>query len=147
MTDVFGPNTRGVLHLISHLNRVTGAQIDEVVAAWRRQSRSERALAWASLGHGTTPAERRAILDAAVQARRDAMAAAQRHQRTEWAFWAAAWDAAAAVAAGDRMEEENYRVLVEPLAAALPWLRGRTPTRLSRSGLQATIASFGGRDG
>ncbi|GAA4988328.1 hypothetical protein [Actinopolymorpha pittospori] len=146
MTDVFGPNTRGVLHLISHLNRLDGAQIDTVVARWRQQSGQVRARAWNAIGAATTSTERRAVLDAAVQARRDAMDVARRHDRSDWAFWAAAWDAAAAVAAGDRLDERHHRLLVEPISAALPWVTGRLSEEVGSSGLQAAIAEYGGRD-
>ncbi len=143
MTDIFGPNTRGVLHLISHLDGLGPEQIDSVVADWRAQSRKARARAWAAIGSATTPDERQAVLDVASLARREAMAVASRNKMSDWAFWAAAWDAAAAVAACDRIDERHHRVLIGPIASVLPWLAWCRPDRVDVSGLQAAITRFG----
>lgn len=146
MSTVLGPNTRGVLHMIFHLGRLPAEQIDAVAAAWKRQPARSRARAWAAVTHNSTPAERFAIHDAAALARQDAMAAAARHRRTDWAFWAAAWDAAAGVAACGRIEESDYRVLVNPLARAMPWLAAGVPDLFEDTGLRAAIVRLGGRD-
>ncbi|HZC25883.1 MAG TPA: hypothetical protein VE287_02600 [Actinopolymorphaceae bacterium] len=146
MSDIFGPNTRGVLHLISHLDTLGAEQIEIVVAGWKRQSRPDRAEAWAAVGAATTPQERLAILDAAALARRDAMDVARRHQCSDWAFWAAAWDAAAAVAACDRIDAHHHEVLVGPVASVLPWLTRCRPDRVDAPGLQAAIARLGTPD-
>lgn len=146
MTDIFGPNTRGVLHLISHLNGLGVDQIDTVVADWKGQSREARAGAWAAIRTVTTSDERQAVLDVAALARREAMAVAQRNKSSDWAFWAAAWDAAAAVATCDRIEERHHRVLVAPMASVLPWLAWCRPDQVETSGLQAAITRFGEPD-
>ncbi len=143
MTDIFGPNTRGVLHLISHLGSLGAEQIDLVVAGWKRQSWPDRAEAWAAIGSATSPEERLAILDAAALARRDAMDVARRNQSTDWAFWAAAWDAAAAVAACDRIDVHHHQVLIGPVARVFPWLSRCRPDRVESPGLKAVIARLG----
>ncbi|MEQ4205289.1 hypothetical protein [Actinopolymorpha sp. B9G3] len=143
MTDVFGPNTRGVIHLISHLGELGSREIDSVVDLWKRRPREDRAAAWAAIGAATTLTERRAILDAAGLARREAMAVARRHGSTDWAFWAAVWDAAAGVAASDRVDEHHYQTLIGPVASGLPWLASRQPDRMEVSGLQAAITRYG----
>lgn len=143
MTDVFGPNTRGVIHLISHLGELGRREIDSVVDLWKRRPREDRAAAWAAIGAVTTLSERQAILDAAGLARREAMTVARRHGSTDWAFWAAVWDAAAGVAARDRLDEYHYRILVGPVASGLPWLASRQPDRVEVSGLQAAITRYG----
>ena len=56
---------------------------------------------------------------AASLARREALAAAHRLHRMDWAFWAAASDAAAAVTAGARIGR-HYDTLTGPLAAVMP---------------------------
>ena len=56
-----------------------------------------------------------------VLARREALAAACRAQRTDWAFWAAACDA---TAAGDRIGR-HYDTLVAPFAQVMPALARR----------------------
>lgn len=146
-TDVLGPNTRGVLHLMAQLDRLTPEQIDAVVARWKRQTSEERADAWAALRRVTTPDELAAAHTAAALAREYAMAVAARHGRNDWAFWAAAWDAGAAVAARGRLPEEHYRTLSSPLADALPWLAEAVPDQLDVDGLQQAIVQLGARDG
>jgi hypothetical protein len=147
MTNFFGPNTRGVLHLMSHLYGLGDEHIDTVVAEWKRQPAEARAAAWAAIWHATTSDERSAIRTAAALARRDAMAAAVRNGRTDWAFWAAAWDAAAAVAALGRISEHHYRVLAGPMAGAMPWLAEGMPAQLDVTGLPGAIVQLGARDG
>ncbi|MGH3489382.1 MAG: hypothetical protein ACRDP8_15945 [Actinopolymorphaceae bacterium] len=143
MTDVFGPNSRGVIHLISHLGGLGSREIDMVVDLWKRQGREDRAAAWAAIGAATTPTERRAILDAAGLARREAMAVARRHGSADWAFWAAVWDAAAGVAACDRVAEDRYQTLIGPVASVMPWLVAQQPDRVGVSGLQAALTRYG----
>ncbi|WP_157181181.1 hypothetical protein [Actinopolymorpha alba] len=143
MTGIFGPNTREVLHMISHLDGLGSEEIGTVAAAWKEHSRPDRAAAWAAIWQATTPEERQAILDAAALARREAMDVALRATCSDWAFWAAAWDAAAAVAACDRIDRRHHRVLAEPLATVLPWLSLALPDRVEVSGLRAAITHLG----
>jgi hypothetical protein len=72
------------------------------------------------------------------------MTVASRHARADWAFWAAAQDAAAAVAVCSQIDDRDYEVLVGPMAATLPWLAVPTPDRLDVSGLQAALETRGG---
>jgi hypothetical protein len=146
-TDVLGPNTRGVLHLLSHLDRLTAEQIDAVVAAWKRQTAEARAMAWAALRHNTTVEEQSAVGAAATLARHSAMAVAARSGRNDWVFWAAALDAAAGVAACGRVSEHHYHVLAAPMAYAVPWLAVGVPDLLDLDGLQAAIIQLGAGDG
>lgn len=89
--------------------------------AWKQASPPDRARAWARLTRATTEQERYRILAAASLARREALAVAHRLRRMDWAFWAAASDAAAAVAAGTRIGRP-YETLTVPLAAVMPIL-------------------------
>jgi hypothetical protein len=57
------------------------------------------------------------------------MDTARRLLRPDWAFWAAAWDAAAAITAGDRIGC-HYDVLTAPLATVMPSL-ARSPSSAS----------------
>ena len=61
-------------------------------------------------------------MTAAALARREALKTARRLDRADWAFWAAACDAGAAVAAGARLGPA-YDILVAPFAEVMPALR------------------------
>jgi hypothetical protein len=144
MSTVLGPNTRSVLHLIFHLRGLRAEQVDTVATEWKRRPAQVRARAWAEVTHAARGEERFAILAAATLARHDAMATAARNNRADWAFWAAAWDAAAAVASCGLIEERDYQVLVGPMAGVMRWLANLGPDRLEASGLQAAIDRLGG---
>ena len=124
MTSMFGPHGQRVLALITCIQGLSADQVDQVTSAWRRSSPGGRARAWAQLNRAATEDERYRILAAASLARREALAVARRTQRTDWAFWAAACDAGAAAAAGDRIGR-HYDTLVGPLAQVMPALADR----------------------
>lgn len=121
MNAVFGPNTRRVLQFLTHIEDLSPEEIDRVADLWRQTSSQTRAEGWAEVRRTTTDEERYRILVAAAVARRAALDAAHSHHRQDWAFWAAVWDAAAAVAVCDRIGS-HYHVLVGPLAAVMPIL-------------------------
>jgi hypothetical protein len=121
MKAIFGPPTRQVVELLTGLRDFSPAEIDLVTSAWRQASDVDRAAAWAQLQRATTEDERYSILAAASVARRTAMDLASELGRPDWAFWAAAWDAAAAIAAADRIGGA-FDVLTAPLAAVMPSL-------------------------
>ena len=123
MKDVFGHRTRQVLDFLARLRDLSPAEIDLVTSAWKQASDTDRAEAWARLHTITTPGERQEILAAASAARRAAMESTRALPRPDWAFWAAAWDAAAAIAAADRIGS-SYDTLTAPLAALVPSLTG-----------------------
>ena len=121
MTSIFGPNGHHVLALVSSIQGLSADQVDQVTGAWRHASSRGRARAWAQLNRATGEAERYRILAAASLARREALETARRVHRTDWAFWAAACDTAAAVAAGAAIGR-HYDTLVAPFAAVMPAL-------------------------
>jgi len=121
MMSMFGPNGQRVLALIAAIPGLTADQVDQVTAAWRRASPDDRSRAWAQLSRMTSEDERYWILAAASLARREALETARRTDRVDWAFWAAACDAGAAVAAGERIGR-HYDTLVTPFVAVLPLL-------------------------
>jgi hypothetical protein len=123
MKEVFGRRTRQVLDLLARLRDLSPAEIGLVASAWKQASDLDRAEAWARLHTITTPGERQAILAAASAARRAAMETTRALRRPDWAFWAAAWDTAAAIAAADRIGS-SYDTLTAPLAALVPSLTG-----------------------
>ena len=118
MMSMFGPNGQRVLALIACIPGLSADQVDQVTAAWKRGSPDGRARAWAHLSRATDEDERYGILAAASLARREALETARQVQRADWAFWAAACDAGAAVAAGKRIGE-HYDTLVAPFAGVL----------------------------
>jgi hypothetical protein len=124
MTSMFGPHGQQVLSLITSITGLSGDQVDEVVSAWKGGSARARTRAWAHLSRTTADDERYRILAAAALARREALEIARRMDRTDWAFWAAACDAGAAVAAG-RAIGHHYDTLVGPFAQVLPALAPR----------------------
>jgi hypothetical protein len=136
MRAIFGPHTEQVLALLTDLWRLSPEEINKVTRAWKEASDLNRAEALAQLNRAASSDERHRILAAASVARREAMDVANMHHRTDWAFWAAAWDAAAAIAAEDNSGSE-YDVLTAPLMTVLPSLshsRGgvRIPAQRSR---------------
>ena len=125
MRSMFGPNGQQVLALIASISGLSADQVDQVTNAWRRHSPHERNRAWAHLCRTTGEDERYEILAAASLARREALEIAARMNRADWAFWAAAYDAGAAVAAGERIGGP-YDALITPFAGVVPFLSGGT---------------------
>jgi hypothetical protein len=121
MMSMFGPNGQRVLALIAAIPGLSADQVDQVTVAWKQGSRDRRARAWTKLNRMTDEDERYRILAAASLARREALETAHRADRVDWAFWAAACDAGAAVAVGKRIGE-HYDTLVAPFAAVVPVL-------------------------
>jgi hypothetical protein len=121
MTSTFGPNSQRVLALIASIPGMPGGQVDRVISAWKRVSPRSRAQAWTHLTRITTEDERYQILAAAALARREALDTARHTHRMDWAFWAAACDAAAALTAGSRIGL-HYDTLLAPFATAVPAL-------------------------
>ena len=120
-TSIFGPNGQRVLALITGIPVLSADQVDQVTGTWKQGSADDRASAWAQLNGTVTEEERYEILAAASLARREALQTARRMRRDDRAFWAAACDASAAVAAGDRIGR-HYDVLVAPFAEVMPSL-------------------------
>ncbi|AQW51751.1 hypothetical protein [Streptomyces violaceusniger] len=143
MSVVFGPNSRRVLQFLTHIEDLTPEEIDRVADLWKQTSSQTRAEGWAVVHRTTTPEERYRILVAASVARRAALDAAQNHQRHDWAFWAAVWDAATAVAVCDRIGS-HYNVLVAPLAAVMPSLAHCRRDEFSIRELQGAVLKGGG---
>jgi hypothetical protein len=138
MRAIFGPHTEQVLALLTDLWRLSPEEINKVARAWKEASDLNRAEALAQLNRAASSDERHHIMAAASVARREAMDVANMHHRTDWAFWAAAWDAAAAIAAEDNSGSE-YDILTAPLMTVLPSLsHGRGGVRIptQRSGRQ-----------
>jgi hypothetical protein len=119
--SIFGPNGQRVLALISGIPVLSADQVDQVTGTWKQADPDDRASAWAQLNGTTTEDERYGILAAASLARREALETSRRMRRDDRAFWAAACDASAAVAAGDRIGR-HYDVLVAPFAEVMPCL-------------------------
>jgi hypothetical protein len=124
MMSMFGPNGQRVLALISAIPGLSADQVDQVTVAWKRGSPDGRGRAWAKLNRMTDEDERYRILAAASLARREALETARRAGRADWAFWAAACDAGAAVAVGERIGDP-YDTLVAPFAAVVSVLSDR----------------------
>jgi hypothetical protein len=127
MKPIFGPQTQRLLAFVADLRDLSPAEVDRVTDAWKQVRGLDRAEAWAQLQRVTTQHERYPIMAAASTARRMAMDTALRLLRPDWAFWAAAWDAAAAIIADDRIGS-HYDVLTAPLATVMPSL---APSRRS----------------
>jgi hypothetical protein len=121
MDHIFGRDHHRVIAIIARLAELSPEEAGKVTSAWKQASPEDRARAWAGLVRGTTEPERYQILAAASLARQEALEAAHRMQWLDWTFWAAASDAAAAVAAGPGIGG-SYRVLTAPLAAVMPSL-------------------------
>jgi hypothetical protein len=118
MTSMFGPNGQRVLALIAAISGLSADQVDQVTVAWKQGNPRGRARAWARLNRAADEGEWYRILAAASLARREALDTARRVHRADWEFWAAACDAAAAVA-GERIGR-HYDTLVAPFAAVVP---------------------------
>jgi hypothetical protein len=121
MRQIFGPATERVLKFLADLWLLSPEQISAVTAAWKQANELERAEAWAQMHRVASGEDWDEILAAASVARRQAMDAAYLLHRVDWAFWAAAWDAGAAVAAQERIGN-GYYVLVSPLMTVMPSL-------------------------
>lgn len=121
MKLIFGPHTREVHKLVTDLRELSSEQLGAVTRAWNEGSDTDRARAWAELHHAASDKEWRQILAAASVARRQAMDVAQVLNITDWAFWAAAWDAAAAIAGADHIGS-HYDLLAAPLGTVMPSL-------------------------
>ena len=120
-TSIFGPNGQRVLALITGIPVLSADQVDQVTGTWKQGSADDRASAWAQLNGAITEEERYEIMAATSLARREALQTGRRMRRDDRAFWAAACDASAAVAAGDRIGR-HYDVLVAPFAEVMPSL-------------------------
>jgi hypothetical protein len=136
VNSIFGRNGQRVLALIGCIGDISADDMDQVANAWKQGSSPDRAEAWARLNRTATEQERYGILAATSLARREALTAAHRLRRTDWAFWAAVCDAAAAVAAGDRLGR-YYDTLTAPLAAVMPSLAA-SPDRRHEGGADLT---------
>jgi hypothetical protein len=111
------------LQFLIRLRNLSPAQIDAVASSWNHVSALDRALAWAHLAAAAK--EQYPVMAAASAARRAAMDTASVLGRSDWAFWAAAWDAGAAVTADD-LADGDYETLTSPLGTIMPALqRGR----------------------
>ena len=137
MKAIFGPHTRRLLTFLNDLRDLSPAEIDLATSAWKQVRGLDRAEAWAQLQRVTTQNERHPILAAASVARRVAMDAANQLDQPDWAFWAAAWDAAAAITAEDRIGS-CYDILTAPLATVMPSL---TQSRSSAQDAARALAS------
>ena len=131
MMSMFGPNGQRVLALIAAIPGLSADQVDQVTVAWKSGSPDGRDRAWAELSHMMDEDERYRILAAASLARREALETARRMDRRDWAFWAAACDAGAAVAVGERIGG-HYKTLVAPFAAVVPVLADGPAPKLTR---------------
>ena len=121
MRQIFGPHTDRVLKFLADLWLLSPEQIAAVTAAWKETNELDRAEVWAQLHRVASGDDWDDVLAAASVARRQAMDAAYLLHRVDWAFWAAAWDAAAAIAAEERIGS-GYYVLARPLATVMPSL-------------------------
>lgn len=121
MKSIFGPHTGQVASLLADLQDLSAEEISRVASAWKQASTTDRVRAWAQLYQASSDEQRYRIRTAASSARAEAMSIAYSRQRPDWAFWTAVWDAAAAIAAGDRIGG-NYDVLTAPLTAVMPLL-------------------------
>lgn len=121
MNARFGPNTGRVLEFIAELPKLSPEQMNLVTSAWKQASSRARGEAWAQMVRGTTRQERYGILAGASLARQVAIDAASRMDRPDWAFWAAAHEAAAAIAGRDWIGS-HFHTLTRPFAAVIPSL-------------------------
>ena len=143
---LFGPNTPRVLQFLINLRNLSPAQISLVTSTWNQASSPDRALAWAHLA--TAAKHESTVMAAASAARRAAMQTARAAGQDDWAFWAAAWDAAAAVAADD-LADGDYQTLTHPLGTVMPALTGHASTtaRPSRGQKAADTRQAAGEPG
>ena len=122
MKAIFGRNTPRVLQFLTRMRKLSPAEIDRVASSWNKVNPLDRALAWAHLQSATAAKEDYPVMAAASAARRAAMETARTLGRSDWAFWAAAWDAGAAITADD-LPEGDYETLTVPLHAVMPALK------------------------
>jgi hypothetical protein len=120
MKAIFGPNTPRVLQFLTRMRKLSPAEIDVVASSWSQASPLDRARAWAHLT--ATAKEDYPVMAAASAARRAAMETARTLGRSDWAFWAAAWDAGAALTADD-LPDGDYETLTFPLHSVMPALK------------------------
>ena len=118
---IFGPNTPRVLQFLTRMRKLSPGEIDRVAGSWNKVTPLDRAQAWAHLA-ATAAKEDYPVMAAASAARRAAMETARTLGRNDWAFWAAAWDAGAAITADD-LPEGEYQTLTFPLHAVMPALK------------------------
>ena len=121
MKQIFTPGTERVFFFLIRLPGLSAEQVDQVVQAWKQAPWEARAEALAKAHQVSGEQERNRILVAASVARRTARDTAHRLNRSDWAFWAAAADAATAIAAGHRIGV-HYSKLIAPLTAVMPSL-------------------------
>jgi hypothetical protein len=121
MKSIFGPNTARVAAFLTDLQGLSAEEVSRVATAWKQASNTDRVRAWAELYRASSDEQRYRVRAAASSARAEAMTIAHSRQRPDWAFWTAVWDAAAAIAAGERIGK-YYDVLTAPLAAVMPRL-------------------------
>ena len=121
MKSIFGPHTGRVAAFLADLQNLSAEEVSRVASAWKQASNTDRVRAWAELYRASSDEQRYRIRAAASSARAEAMSIAHSRQRPDWAFWTAVWDAAAAIAAGERIGKYYY-VLTAPLAAVMPRL-------------------------
>ena len=120
MKAIFGRNTPRVLQFLTRMRKLSPAEIDRVATSWNKVNQLDRAEAWAHLTAAAK--EEYPLMAAASAARRAAMETARTLGRNDWAFWAAAWDAGAAITADD-LPESDYETLTFPLHAVMPALK------------------------
>ena len=124
MKAIFGPNTPRVLQFLIRMRKLSPAEIDLVASTWNKVNPVDRAEARAHLQLATAATEEYPVAAAASAARRAAMDTARTLGRDDWAFWAAASDAAAAVTA-EELTEGDYETLTSPLRAVVPDITAR----------------------
>jgi hypothetical protein len=120
MTAIFGPHTSRVLQFLTRMRKLSPAEIDQVASTWNKANPLDCATAWAHLAAAAK--EDYPVIAAASAARRAAMETARMLGRDDWAFWAAAWDAGAAITADD-LADGDYETLTFPLHAVMPALK------------------------
>ena len=118
---IFGPHTQRVLAFLDGLTDLSRTDLRTVAEAWRDTADRERAEAWVRIHRILGEGERLPVQAAASVARQEALAVAGRYGWPDWPFWAAASDAAAGIAAGDRIGRHRL-VLVAPLTGVMPGL-------------------------
>jgi hypothetical protein len=111
---------RRVFQFLMKVRKLSPAEIDLVTSTWNKVNPVDRAVAWAHLADAAKDEYR--VIEAAFAARRAAMDTARTFGRNDWAFWAAAWDAGAAITADD-LAEGDYETLTSPLGTVMPALK------------------------
>jgi hypothetical protein len=121
MKSIFGPHTGRVAAFLTDLQNLSAEEVSRVASVWKQASNTDRVRAWVELYRASSDDQRYRIRAAASGARAEAMSIAHSRGRPDWAFWTAVWDAAAAIAAGERIGK-YYDVLTAPLVAVMPRL-------------------------